>query len=89
LDTRAAAASDNLAFTVDYAAVIKTIVATMRDVPPTNLIETIAEHLAAKILEEFAAVLSVTVELEKPYVPVAAAFEGVAVVITRERKREQ
>jgi dihydroneopterin aldolase len=85
LDTRPAAAGDNLALTVDYAAVIKTVIAAMRDRPSANLIETIAEHLAATILGEFGAVRRVTVELEKPYVPVAAAFENVAVIITRER----
>jgi dihydroneopterin aldolase len=86
LDTRAAAATDNLALTVDYAAVIGTVVATVRDKPPANLIETMAAQIAAEILQNFPNVQQVAVELEKPYVPVAADFAGVAVLITRHRE---
>jgi dihydroneopterin aldolase len=84
LDTRPAAAGDDLALTVNYAAVIQHVEATLKG-PPQRLIETLAERIAEKILLEFPLVQSVTVELQKPFAPVAASFEGISVVITRGR----
>jgi dihydroneopterin aldolase len=84
LDTRPAAASDDLAKTVDYAAVIRSVEAILRG-PSARLIETLAERVAERVLREFPLVQGVVVELAKPFAPLAADFEGVAVTITRMR----
>ncbi|MDR1497959.1 MAG: dihydroneopterin aldolase [Puniceicoccales bacterium] len=85
LDTRPAAISDDLVLTVNYAAVIQRVEATLKG-PPQHLIETLAERIAQNILLEFPIVHAVTVELQKPFAPVAANFEGISVLITRTRE---
>lgn len=84
LDTRLAATGDDLTLTVNYAAVIERVEATLKG-PPVHLIETLAERIAAAVLRDFPLVQSVTVELQKPFAPVAADFDGISVLITRHR----
>ena len=85
LDTRPAATSDDLALTVDYAVVIRSVEAILRG-PSARLIETLAERVAERILREFPLVQGVVVELAKPFAPLAADFDGVLVSITRMRE---
>ncbi|MDR1817461.1 MAG: dihydroneopterin aldolase [Puniceicoccales bacterium] len=86
LDTQPAARTDSLALTVDYAAVIARVEAALREDPPSNLIETIAENIAGAVLRDFPLVNAVGVTLEKPFAPVAANFDGVSVSIHRARR---
>ncbi len=83
LDTRAAAASDDLAHTVNYAHVADAVVSVLTG-DPVNLIETVAERIAAVVLEQ-PAVFAVTVTVHKPQAPIAVPFGDVDVTITRSR----
>ncbi|QOD93511.1 dihydroneopterin aldolase [Chryseoglobus sp. 28M-23] len=83
LDLAPAAASDDVADTVHYGELAEAIVATIeRD--PVDLIETLAERIAALVLEH-AAVHEVVVTVHKPQAPIPVPFGGVAVTITRGR----
>lgn len=84
LDTRPAAAGDDLSKTVDYAAVIRTVEEQLKG-KPVYLIETLAQQIAARILGSYAVVQAVTVEVHKPFAPVAADFDGISVRIRRAR----
>jgi 7,8-dihydroneopterin aldolase/epimerase/oxygenase len=84
VDTRPAAAADDLKLTVDYAEVIRTVEAQLTG-KPVYLIETLAQQIAARILGTFLVVKAVTVEVTKPFAPVAAEFDAISVKIRRER----
>ena len=84
VDTRPAAAADDLKLTVDYAEVIRTVEAQLTG-KPVYLIETLAQQIAARILGTFLVVRAVTVEVTKPFAPVAAEFDAISVKIRRER----
>lgn len=84
LDLAAAGLSDDVAHTVSYADLtqIAVDIATARRF---NLIEALAEAIAATILERFASVESITVRIDKPSAPVPAILDGVSIEITRQR----
>jgi dihydroneopterin aldolase len=84
VDTRPAAATDDLKLTVNYAEVIRTVEAQLTG-KPVYLIETLAQQIAAHLLGTFPVVKAVTVEVTKPFAPVAADFEAISVKIRRER----
>jgi dihydroneopterin aldolase len=84
VDTRPAAAADDLTKTVDYAEVIRTVEGQLTG-KPVYLIETLAQQIAARILATFPVTKAVTVEVTKPFAPVAAEFESISVKIRRER----
>jgi dihydroneopterin aldolase len=84
VDTRPAASADDLKLTVDYAEVIRTVEGQLRG-KPVYLIETLAQQIAARILGTFTVVQAVTVEVTKPFAPVAADFDAISVKIRRER----
>lgn len=84
IDTRPAAAADNLKLTVNYAQVIRTVEEQLTG-PPVYLIETLAQQIAARLLGTFAIVQAVTVEVSKPFAPVAAEFDSISVKIRRVR----
>jgi dihydroneopterin aldolase len=83
LDTRRAAKSDDLTDTVDYAGLADRVVA-MVEGEPVNLIETLAERIAALCLEADR-VEQVQITVHKPEAPVSVAFEDVSVTIMRSR----
>jgi len=83
LPLRAAGEVDALELTVDYAAVQRTVAAVMG--ARKQLIEALAERIAAEVLREFPAVRAVSVEVVKMRPPVDFAFAGVAARIRRER----
>lgn len=84
LDFRAAASSDDLERTVHYGVLAEQIVAAVeRD--PVDLIETLAERVAALVLEHRAA-NSVRVTVHKPSAPITVPFADVSVTITRGRE---
>jgi dihydroneopterin aldolase len=81
LDTRAAAASDDLEDTVDYAALAQRLAAVVAG-EPCNLIETLASRLADVCLLD-GRVFEVEVTVHKPSAPVPLPFEDVAVTVVR------
>lgn len=83
LDTRPAAAADDLAATVDYAAVASRVAGVLAG-EPADLVETVAERVAAEALT-FDAVTAVDVTLHKPEAPITVPFTDVAVEIHRDR----
>lgn len=83
IDIRPAAAGDDLSRTVHYGELATKLVAVVEG-EPVNLIETLAERLAAVCLEA-SRVEEVEVTVHKPSAPVPHPFTDVAVTIHRSR----
>ncbi len=84
LDTRAAAADDNLDLTVNYSKVAK-LVLDWSTSHQYRLIETLAERLCEQILDRWALVESVTLTVRKLHPPMRVAADASGVRITRVR----
>jgi dihydroneopterin aldolase len=85
-DLRRAARSDDLADTVSYSAVYKLVRAIVEG-EPRQLIEAVAEEIAAAILTDFLPVGHVTVTVRKPEVPLKGSLlDAAGVRITRSRR---
>ncbi|MHB2206753.1 dihydroneopterin aldolase [Methylobacterium sp. CM6257] len=84
LDLREAGRSDDVAGTVSYADLTQ-IACAIASERRFNLIEALAEAIAAEILERFPPVEAIGVRVDKPSAPVPAILEGVSVEITRRR----
>ena len=84
LDTRPAAAADDLSLTVDYAAVASRLAAIVSG-EPVALIETLADRLAAACLSAHEAVREVEITVHKPHAPVMQSLRDVTVTIRRSR----
>ncbi|MFI5085559.1 MAG: dihydroneopterin aldolase [Actinomycetales bacterium] len=82
-DIRPAAATDDLALTSDYGAVAQCICDEIA-AGPYDLIETLAETMAAKILAGFD-LAAVELTIHKPKAPIPVPFGDVTVTIYRER----
>ncbi|PZH19659.1 dihydroneopterin aldolase [Streptomyces sp. NTH33] len=83
VDTRPAAADDDLARTVHYGIVAEEVVAVVEG-EPVNLIETLAERIAQVCLKH-EGVQEVEVCVHKPDAPITVPFDDVTVTITRSR----
>jgi dihydroneopterin aldolase len=83
LDLSTAARTDELSRTVHYGELAEQIVAAVER-NPVDLIETVAERVAAIVLAYDAAV-STTVTIHKPSAPITVPFDDVSVKITRHR----
>lgn len=83
LDTRAAAAGDDLAATVHYGELAERLHAAVAT-DPVDLIETLAERLAAVCLAE-QPVVWVDVTVHKPHAPLRVPFHDVSLTIHRSR----
>jgi dihydroneopterin aldolase/2-amino-4-hydroxy-6-hydroxymethyldihydropteridine diphosphokinase len=83
LDTRWAAAADDLALTVDYAALADEVAAIVAG-PPVDLVETLAQRVADAALRR-PGVEAVDVVVHKPRAPISVAFRDVRVEIRRRR----
>ena len=83
LDTRAAAASDDLADTVDYGTLTDRVRTAIQS-DPVDLIETLAQRIADLCLAD-ERVTSTEVTVHKPDAPIEATFADVALTITRNR----
>lgn len=89
LDLRPASLSDDLTLTVDYGEVHKQVKEIVEG-PPVNLTETLAERIAATVLEEHPPVEAVRVKVAKPHVRLGdTVLEGSAVEILRHRGEDQ
>ena len=84
IDTRKAAATDDLADTVNYGEVSEKIVALIEG-EPVNLIETLVSRMADMCLE-YPLVEEVEVTLHKPDAPITVSFEDVTVTVVRTRE---
>jgi dihydroneopterin aldolase len=83
LDTAAAAASDDLADTVDYGGLVDELHRVLTG-PPVALIETLADRLARVCLSR-PGVRAVRITVHKPQAPVGHPVADLAVSIRRER----
>jgi 7,8-dihydroneopterin aldolase/epimerase/oxygenase len=83
LDLAPAAASDDLADTVDYGALAATLAATATG-QRHDLLEALAGRLAERCLEDDR-VVAAEVTVHKPAAPLPVVARGVAVTIRRER----
>jgi dihydroneopterin aldolase len=84
VDLAAAAASDDLADTLDYGALAQRAAAIIAG-PPRNLIETVAAEIAEDVMVD-ARVHAVEVVVHKPHAPIPLSFTDVAVVARRSRR---
>ena len=83
LDTRPAAADDDLSKTVHYGVVAEEAVAVVEG-DPVDLIETLAERIAQVCLKHDV-VQEVKVVVHKPDAPITVPFDDVTITITRSR----
>lgn len=85
LDTRPAAASDDVADTVHYGELAASVAAVVAG-DPVDLLETLAQRIADVALAD-ARVARVEVTVHKPQAPIALQFDDVSVTIARSRLR--
>jgi dihydroneopterin aldolase len=86
LDLRAAGERDDLAATVDYAAMYEEVRAIVEGAP-LNLIEAVAEGVARRLLAAFPPLQAVTVRVHKPGAPLpGATFTTIAAEVHRTRE---
>ena len=87
LDLRPAGLADDLSRTVDYAEVFE-IARSAVEGPSRRLIETLAESIAAAVLERSAAAgaIEVVVRVRKPGAPLPGPLDHAVVEITRRRE---
>lgn len=83
-DLRAAAATDDLTLTAHYGEIAEAVSAELTG-EPVNLVETLAERIAAAVLGGFPTIDAVQVTVHKPQAPITVPFGDVAVTIHRER----
>lgn len=82
--TRAAGVSDDLTYSTHYGEVFETI----KDVVENErfqLIEALAEQIAAQVLALYTLIEAVTITVQKPHAPIRGNFKSVGVEIYRER----
>ena len=84
VDTRPAAAADDLALTVDYAALARALAAVVEG-EPVDLLETLVARLADVCLAE-PLVGQAEVTVHKPEAPVGLPFADVSVTVVRARR---
>ncbi|MCV7174025.1 dihydroneopterin aldolase [Mycobacterium manitobense] len=84
MDLAAAAASDDLADTLDYGGLAQRA-ADIVSGPPRNLIETVAAEIADDVMAD-ERIHAVEVVVHKPSAPIPLTFDDVAVVARRSRR---
>ncbi len=85
MDLTPASKTDDLEETVNYADIYEKVKAIVEG-PPRKLVETVAEDIAAAILESFAPVQICTVKVIKPDPPINGHYDSVAIEMTRARQ---
>lgn len=76
--------SDDLQDTVNYAEVYEKVRELVEE-KTFQLIETVAEQIAAQVLQGFSMIEEVTVRVHKPHPPFKVFFDGVTIEIHRKR----
>lgn len=84
LDTRPAAAGDDLTLTVHYGELAEELVAILAG-DPVDLLETLAARVADAVLARSARVEAVDVVVHKPQAPLTVPFDDVELVVRRVR----
>lgn len=84
LDTREAAAGDDLSATVDYGVLAEELV-TILTGEPVLLVETLAGRIATAALARSPRIAAVDVVVHKPQAPIPASFDDVELVVRRTR----
>jgi 7,8-dihydroneopterin aldolase/epimerase/oxygenase len=85
LDMAEAARTDQLGSTVDYVHVYE-LCRQMLETERVNLLETVAAHLAERILAQHSRVLQVDITVKKPSVAIRGVLDYVAVELTKVRE---
>lgn len=83
-DLRPAGLSDDLTQTAHYGELAEQVAQIIAG-EPLNLIEALAERIAAAVLADFAVIDAVDVTVHKPQAPITVPFGDVSVTIHRER----
>lgn len=83
LDTRRAAATDDLRHTLNYGVLAEQVVTVLAG-EPADLVETVAERIAATVLAH-PQVQAVDVAVHKPQAPITVPFGDVVVEVRRDR----
>lgn len=84
LDLRKAGATDELKYSVNYAAVYRCVKKIMEG-EPIKLLESLAARITKVVLQEFPLVESVKITLHKPSAPINGIFKDVKIRIKRDR----
>lgn len=84
-DLRAAGQSDDIGQAVNYADVYEAV-RTIVEGPAVNLLECLAERLAAHLLDRYAALSAIEIDVEKPGAALPGVFDSVGVRIRRHRR---
>ena len=87
VDTRAAAATDDLQETVDYGSLVAKVKAAVES-DPVDLIETVAQRVVDECLID-GRVEWARVTVHKPEAPIASVFADVALTIRRDARTPQ
>lgn len=82
VDTSQSVVTDNIEHAVDYSKVAE-LIAQQIQTEPVNLIEVLADRMAAEILRQFLLVKSVEITLHKPQAPIAVDFQDVSTTVIR------
>ena len=85
VDNRPAARSDDVADAVDYSVLAEQVIGVLTG-SPADLVETVAERIAAVALS-WPAVHTVDVAVHKPHAPMLLAFQDIVVTVRRDRWR--
>ncbi|MCT7730411.1 MAG: dihydroneopterin aldolase [Lactobacillus iners] len=76
---------DNLSETISYVDIFELIVKYAQE-QSFNLIETLANKLADKILSEYSMIISVQLKVRKYGVPMAGAFDDIEIEVFKKQK---
>ena len=84
LNTRQAGATDNLTHTINYAEVAAAVHQEVTG-PSRDLVETLAQQIAHRLLHDYPLMQQVEVTVHKPEAPIPVHFQDVTVTIRRTR----
>ncbi|MBM7650280.1 dihydroneopterin aldolase [Bacillus ectoiniformans] len=87
LSLRQAGETDQLEYSVNYAEIYQ-VCQQIAEGKPYQLVETVAEQIAASLLNKFTRVQACTIKVIKPDPPIPGHYQHVAVEITRGREDE-
>ncbi|ATH95560.1 dihydroneopterin aldolase [Bacillus glycinifermentans] len=84
LDLSEAGKTDRIDATINYAELYK-LCKEVVEGEPVNLVETLAETIAGRVLKQFQTVQECTVKVIKPDPPIPGHYKSVAIEMTRKR----
>ena len=84
IDTKLVNLNDDLSKTIDYSKIIDLVSFEITS-NPVNLIETLAERIADKLLDFDKKISALTVTVHKPSAPVSAKLTDISVSISKSR----